>query len=57
VTNRFDFKGVDAGFELQDRRVLMHAEAEFQLEQMVDILRGRSVTCRARGSRCAWRSP
>ncbi len=46
VDNRFDFKGVDAGFERQDRVVNLHAEAEFQLEQMVDMLRGTLVRCK-----------
>lgn len=39
VGTRFDFKGSDAGFELQDSLVAMHAESEFQLEQMLDVLR------------------
>ena len=38
VANRFDFKGVDAGFERSERRVVIHAEADFQLQQMVDML-------------------
>ena len=38
---RFDFKGVDAGFELNDERIQMHAQEEFQLGQMLDILRDK----------------
>ena len=38
---RFDFKGVDAGFELQEQRIQLHAEEEFQLGQMLDILRDK----------------
>jgi uncharacterized protein YajQ (UPF0234 family) len=38
---RFDFKGTDAEFELDDAVVTMHAQAEFQLKQMLDILKQR----------------
>ena len=38
VGNRFDFKGTGAKFELNDGIVTLHAEAEFQLQQMMDIL-------------------
>jgi uncharacterized protein YajQ (UPF0234 family) len=38
---RFDFKGVDAGFELADDKIRLHAEEEFQLTQMLDILRDK----------------
>ncbi len=38
---RFDFKGVDAGFAFADEKVRLHAEEEFQLTQMVDILRDK----------------
>jgi uncharacterized protein YajQ (UPF0234 family) len=48
---RFDFKGIDAGFELSDERIQIHAEEEFQIGQMLDILRDkmtrRSVDVRA----------
>ncbi|HLR77870.1 MAG TPA: YajQ family cyclic di-GMP-binding protein [Burkholderiaceae bacterium] len=39
--NRFDFKGVDAGFELEDFTINQWAPSAFQLGQMMDILRGR----------------
>lgn len=39
VGNRFDFKGVDAKFLLAENIVTVQAEAEFQLNQMMDILR------------------
>lgn len=45
VTNRFDFKGVDASFEREERTVTLRAEAEFQLLQMADILRGTLIKC------------
>lgn len=40
VTTRFDFKGVDAKFERQDYVVTLVANAEFQVQQMLDILQG-----------------
>lgn len=45
VGNRFDFKGVDAGFEQSDRVVTIQAEADFQVQQMVDMLRATLVKC------------
>lgn len=43
LTTRFDFRGVEATFELKDGLVSMTAEAEFQLQQMLDILRNTCV--------------
>lgn len=40
VGTRFDFKGVDASFTRDENRVELVADAEFQIEQMVDILKG-----------------
>jgi len=40
VRQRFDFKGVDAEFELTDH-IALRAEAEFQLQQMMDILHSK----------------
>ncbi len=51
LAQRFDFKGVEAGFDLQETTVTMTAPAEFQLKQMLDILklklakRGIDVAC------------
>ena len=45
VANRFDFKGVDASFERDERSVLIIAEAEFQLTQMEDMLRSALIKC------------
>lgn len=39
VGTRFDFKGANAKFELQDNIVTLTAQAEFQLKQMLEILR------------------
>ncbi len=41
VGTRFDFKGSNAQFELEDNQVTMRAPNEFQLKQMFDILRER----------------
>lgn len=41
LTTRFDFRNVDAEFELQkDETVKLSAEGDFQLKQMREILRG-----------------
>src|SRR5271167_1570984 len=51
LTQRFDFKDTDATFELEDTTVTMTAPADFQLKQMLDILklriakRGIDVAC------------
>jgi len=48
---RFDFKGTDARFELEDTTVTMIAPTEFQLKQMLEILklrvakRGIDIVC------------
>lgn len=39
IDNRFDFKGTSAAVELNDTTVLLKGDAEFQLEQILDILR------------------
>ena len=39
VSTRFDFKGTDAKFELKDHVITMHAQVEFQLKQMIEVLR------------------
>jgi uncharacterized protein YajQ (UPF0234 family) len=45
VANRFDFKGVAAGFEREERTVVLNAEAEFQVAQMEDMLRQALIKC------------
>lgn len=40
LSTRFDFRNVEASFELQkDESVKLHAEGDFQLKQLRDILR------------------
>lgn len=43
IDTRFDFKGVDARFERKDLSVTLFAEADMQIEQMVDMLRGTLI--------------
>jgi uncharacterized protein YajQ (UPF0234 family) len=51
LEQRFDFKGTDAKFELEQTTVSLSAPEEFQLKQMLDILkiriakRGIDVQC------------
>ena len=51
VDQRFDFKGTDAKFELKEAVVTLSAQADFQLKQMLEILklklskRGIDVAC------------
>ncbi len=51
VSTRFDFKGSDAKFELQDEQITLIAESTFQLQQMLPILyskmtkRGIDIAC------------
>ena len=42
LSNRFDFKGTDAVFERSAETIVtLQAPAEFQLKQMLDILKQR----------------
>ncbi|PJE78581.1 hypothetical protein CI610_02475 [invertebrate metagenome] len=43
LTTRYDFRGVDAAFEKNDLSVQMTAEADFQLAQMLEILKTKMV--------------
>ena len=43
IGTRFDFKGVAARFELTEAGIQLTAEQEFQLQQMMDILRQKLV--------------
>lgn len=43
ITTRFDFKGVDASFELEKSVITITAEAEFQIEQLLDILKDAMI--------------
>ncbi len=41
VGTRFDFKGANASFELKDFVITLTAQSDFQLKQMLDMLRLR----------------
>lgn len=43
LSTRFDFRGVEASFELKESIVTMSSDSDFQLKQMLDILRGTCV--------------
>ncbi len=51
VSQRFDFKDTGARYELKDYAVTLHAQVDFQLKQMLDVLslkvskRGIDVAC------------
>lgn len=51
LVTRFDFKGTNATFELEEYVVTMAAPSSFQLKQMIDILRGR-MSARGIDVRC-----
>ena len=41
ISNRFDLKGTGAGAEEENGEILIKADNEFQLSQVMDILRGK----------------
>jgi len=41
IGTRFDFKGTSAGIELKDKEITLHGDADFQLQQVEDILRNK----------------
>ncbi len=43
VTTRFDFKGSDSSFRLDDQTIKLESGSEFQLQQMYDILCNKLV--------------
>ena len=43
LQTRFDFRGVEAKFEKLEQSVRVTAEADIQLDQMIDILRAKMV--------------
>ncbi|MEM7220109.1 MAG: YajQ family cyclic di-GMP-binding protein [Pseudomonadota bacterium] len=51
IEKRYDFRGVDASFELRDEGIALAAFEDFQLAQMVEMLRtklvGRGIDARA----------
>ncbi len=44
LTTRYDFRGVDASFEKSgEKQIVMAADSEFQLTQMIEILKTKMV--------------
>ena len=41
VGTRFDFKGSSAAIELKDKEITLYGDADFQLQQVEDILRAK----------------
>lgn len=41
IGTRFDFKGSSAGLELKDKEITLFGDADFQLQQVEDILRNK----------------
>ena len=41
IGTRFDFKGTSAAVELKDKEITMFGDAEFQLQQVEDLLRNK----------------
>jgi len=44
ISNRFDFKGTDASIELQDEKIVLTAESDFQVQQMHTVLYQKLTT-------------
>jgi cyclic-di-GMP-binding protein len=43
LDTRFDFRGVKAEFSLKEKVITMQAEAEFQLQQMLEIFLAKAI--------------
>ena len=41
ITTRFDFKGTSAKIEIKDKEITLTGDAEFQLDQIEDVLRNK----------------
>ena len=41
IGTRFDFKGSSAAIELKDKEITLYGDADFQLQQVEDILRAK----------------
>ena len=41
ITTRFDFKGTSAKIEIKDKEITLIGDAEFQLDQIEDVLRNK----------------
>ncbi|RRJ83308.1 YajQ family cyclic di-GMP-binding protein [Aestuariirhabdus litorea] len=43
LETRYDFRGVDASFDRSENKVTMIAEADFQLQQLLEILKSKLI--------------
>lgn len=41
IATRFDFKGTSASIEIKDKEITVAGDADFQLEQILDVLRSK----------------
>ena len=41
ITTRFDFKGTSASIEIKDKEITLIGDADFQLQQIEDVLRNK----------------
>ena len=41
ISTRFDFKGTSAAIEIKDKEITITGDADFQLEQILDVLRAK----------------
>jgi cyclic-di-GMP-binding protein len=41
IANRFDFKGTSASIELKDKEITLTGDADFQIQQIDDVLRNK----------------
>ena len=41
IGTRFDFKGTAAAIEIKDKEITIIGDADFQLDQVLDVLRGK----------------
>ena len=41
IATRFDFKGTSAAIEIKDKEITLFGDAEFQLQQIEDVLRNK----------------
>ena len=44
IATRFDFKGTSAAIEIKDKEITLFGDAEFQLQQIEDVLRNKMTT-------------
>ncbi|MCX4028360.1 YajQ family cyclic di-GMP-binding protein [Endozoicomonas sp. SM1973] len=43
LETRYDFRGIEASFSLTEKQIQLTAEADFQLQQMLEMLKGKLI--------------